>query len=67
MITMSVFSVITFIVCIILIFTYMYKSYHILKYYREQGKWFIWAVLNILSITIIVEATEIIVEVVHLC
>lgn len=64
---MSVFSVITFIVCIILIFTYMYQSYHIVKYYREQGRWFVWAILNILSILIIVEATEIMTEVVHLC
>lgn len=64
---MSITGVITFIVCMIMIFTYLYQSYHIVKYYREQGKWFIWAVLNILSITIIVEATEIIVEVIHLC
>lgn len=64
---MSVFSVITFIVCIILIFTYIYQSYHIVKYYREQGRWFVWAILNILSILIIVEATEIMAEVVHLC
>lgn len=64
---MSILSVITFIVCIILIFTYMYQSYHIVKYYREQGRWFVWAVLNILSILIIVEATEIMTEVVHLC
>lgn len=64
---MSILSVITFIVCIILIFTYMYESYHVVKYYREQGRWFVWAVLNILSITIIVEATEIMTEVVHLC
>lgn len=64
---MSVFSVITFIVCMILIFTYMYQSYHIVKYYREQGRWYVWAILNILSILIIVEATEIMAEVVHLC
>lgn len=64
---MSVFGIITFALCMVVIFAYMYKSYHILKYYREQGKWFIWAVLNILSITIIVEATEIIVAVAHLC
>ena len=64
---MSVFSVITFIVCMILIFTYMYQSYHIVKYYREQGRWGVWAILNILSILIIVEATEVMAEVVHLC
>ena len=64
---MSVFGIITFALCMAVIFAYMYKSYPVVKYYREQGKWFVWAVLNILSITIIVEATEIIVEVVHLC
>ena len=64
---MSVFGVISFAVCITMIFIYIYQSYHVVKYYREQGKWFIWAVLNILSITIIVEATEIMAEVVHLC
>lgn len=64
---MSVFSVITFIVCMILIFTYMYQSYHVVKHYREQGRWGVWAILNILSILIIVEATEIMAEVVHLC
>lgn len=64
---MSILSVITFIVCMTMIFTYMYESYHVVKYYREQGKWFVWTVLNILSITIIVEATEIMTEVVHLC
>lgn len=64
---MSILSVITFIVCMTMIFTYMYESYHVVKYYREQGKWFVWTVLNILSITIIVGATEIMTEVVHLC
>lgn len=64
---MSVFGVISFAVCMTMIFTYMYESYHVVKYYREQGRWFVWAILNILSILIIVEATEIMTEVVHLC
>lgn len=64
---MSVFNFITLIICIAMIFTYMYQSYHIVKYYREQGRWCVWAILNILSILIIVEATEIMAEVVHLC
>lgn len=64
---MSITSTITFIVYMIMIFTYLYQSYHIVKYYREQGKWGVWAILNILSILIIVEATEIMAEVVHLC
>lgn len=64
---MSITGVITFIVCMIMIFTYLYQSYHIVKYYREQGRWGVWAILNILSILIIVEATEIMAEVVHLC
>lgn len=64
---MSVFGIITFALCMVVIFAYMYKSYHILKYYREQGRWGVWAILNILSILIIVEATEIMAEVVHLC
>lgn len=66
-IAMSVFGVISFAVCMTMIFTYMYESYHVVKYYREQGRWFVWAVLNILSILVIVEATEIMTEVVHLC
>lgn len=64
---MSITGVITFIVCMIMIFTYLYQSYHIVKYYREQGRWCVWAILNILSVLIIVEATEIMAEVVHLC
>lgn len=64
---MSVFGVISFAVCMTMIFTYMYESYHVVKYYREQGRWFVWTVLNILSILVIVEATEIMTEVVHLC
>lgn len=63
---MSVFGVISFAVCMTMIFTYMYESYHVVKYYREQGRWGVWAILNILSILIIVEATEIMAEVVHL-
>lgn len=64
---MSIFNLITLIICIAMIFTYMYESYHVVKYYREQGRWGVWAILNILSIIIIVEATEIMAEVVHLC
>ena len=49
-----------------MIFTYMYESYHVVKYYREQGRWFVWAALNILSILVIIGATEIMAEVIYL-
>lgn len=61
---MSIFNIITFVICITMIFTYIYKSYHIIKYYREQGRWFIWVVLNILSILVIVGTIEIMAEVI---
>ena len=61
---MSIFNIITFIICITMIFTYIYKSYHIIKYYREQGRWFIWVVFNILSILVIVGTIEIMAEVI---
>ena len=63
---MSIFNLITLIICIAMIFIYMYESYHVVKYYREQGRWFAWVVLNILSILVIVGATEIMAEVVYL-
>ena len=63
---MSIFNLITLIICITMIFIYMYESYHVVKYYREQGRWFVWVVLNILSILVIVGATEIMAEVVYL-
>ena len=63
---MSIFNLITLIICITMIFIYMYESYHVVKYYREQGRWFAWVVLNILSILVIVGATEIMAEVVYL-
>ena len=66
MITMSIFNLITLIICITMIFIYMYESYHVVKYYREQGRWFVWVVLNILSILVIVGATEIMTEIVYL-
>ena len=66
MITMSIFNLITLIICIAMIFIYMYESYHVVKYYREQGRWFAWVVLNILSILVIIGATEIMAEVVYL-
>ena len=66
MITMSIFNLITLIICITMIFTYMYESYHVVKYYREQGRWFAWVALNILSILVIVGATEIMAEVIYL-
>lgn len=66
MITMSIFNLITLIICITMIFTYMYESYQVVKYYREQGRWFVWVILNILSILVIVGATEIIAEVIYL-
>ena len=66
MITMSIFNLITLIICIAMIFIYMYESYHVVKYYREQGRWFAWVVLNILSILVIVGATEIMTEIVYL-
>ena len=66
MITMSIFNLITLIVCITMIFIYMYESYHVVKYYREQGRWFAWVALNILSILVIIGATEIMAEVVYL-
>ena len=61
---MSIFNLITFIICIAMILTYMYKSYQVVKYYREQGRWFIWVGLNILSILVIVGAIEIMAEVI---
>ena len=63
---MSIFNLITLIICITMIFIYMYESYHVVKYYREQGRWFAWVVLNILSILVIIGATEIMAEVVYL-
>ena len=66
MITMSIFNLITLIICIAMIFTYMYESYQVVKYYREHGRWFVWVVLNILSILVIVGATEIMAEVIYL-
>ena len=66
MITMSIFNLITLIICITMIFTYMYESYHVVKYYREQGRWFAWVALNILSILVIIGATEIMAEVIYL-
>lgn len=66
MITMSIFNLITLIICITMIFIYMYESYQVVKYYREQGRWFVWVVLNILSILVIVGATEIMAEVIYL-
>ena len=61
---MSIFNLITFIICIAMILTYMYKSYQVVKYYREQGRWFIWVGLNILSILVIVGTIEIMAEVI---
>lgn len=61
---MFIFNLITFVICITMIFTYIYKSYHIIKYYREQGRWFVWVALNILSILVIVGAIEIMAEVI---
>ena len=66
MITMSIFNLITLIICITMIFIYMYESYQVVKYYREQGRWFAWVALNILSILVIIGATEIMAEVVYL-
>ena len=66
MITMSIFNLITLIICITMIFIYMYESYQVVKYYREQGRWFVWVVLNILSILVIIGATEIMAEVIYL-
>ena len=66
MITMSIFNLITLIICITMIFIYIYESYQVVKYYREQGRWFAWVVLNILSILVIIGATEIMAEVVYL-
>ena len=66
MITMSIFNLITLIICITMIFIYMYESYHVVKYYREKGRWFAWVALNILSILVIIGATEIMAEVVYL-
>ena len=63
---MFIFSLITFVIYITMIFTYMYKSYQVVKYYREQGRWFVWVGLNILSILVIVGATEIMAEVIYL-
>ena len=63
---MSIFNLITLIICITMIFIYMYESYHVVKYYREQGRWFAWVVLNILSILVIIGATEIMAEVIYL-
>lgn len=66
MITMSIFNLITFVICIAMILTYMYESYRVVKYYREQGRWFIWVGLNILSILVIVGTIEIMAEVIYL-
>ena len=66
MIAMSIFNLITLIICIAMIFTYMYESYQVVKYYRKQGRWFAWVGLNILSILVIIGAIEIIAEVVYL-
>ena len=66
MITMSIFNLITLIICITMIFIYIYESYQVVKYYREQGRWFVWVALNILSILVIVGATEIMTEIVYL-
>lgn len=66
MITMSIFNLITLIICITMIFIYMYESYQVVKYYREQGRWFVWVILNILSILVIIGATEIMAEVIYL-
>ena len=66
MITMSIFNLITLIICITMIFTYMYESYQVVKYYRKQGRWFVWVALNILSILVIIGAIEIMAEVVYL-
>ena len=63
---MSIFNLITLIICIAMIFTYMYEYYHVVKYYREQGRWFVWVALNILSVLVIVGATEIMAEVIYL-
>ena len=63
---MSIFNLITLIICIAMILTYMYESYHVVKYYREQGRWFVWVVLNILSILVIIGAIEIMAEVIYL-
>ena len=63
---MSIFNLITLIICIAMIFIYMYESYHVIKYYREQGRWFAWVALNILSILVIIGATEIMAEVIYL-
>lgn len=66
MIAMFIFNLITFVIYITMIFTYMYKSYQVVKYYREQGRWFVWVALNILSILVIVGTTEIMAEVIYL-
>lgn len=66
MIAMFIFNLITLIICITMIFTYMYKSYHVIKYYREQGRWFIWVGLNILSVLVIIGTIEIMAEVIYL-
>ena len=63
---MSIFNLITLIICIAMILTYMYESYRVVKYYREQGRWFIWVGLNILSILVIVGTIEIMAEVIYL-
>ena len=64
---MSITGIITYIICVIMMFAYLYVSYQVVHSYREQGKWGVWAILNILSIAIIVAATEVMTEVVHLC
>ena len=66
MIVMSIFNLITLAICIAMIFTYMYESYQVVKYYRKQGRWFVWVALNILSILVIIGAIEIMAEVVYL-
>ena len=66
MIAMSIFNLITLIICIAMIFTYMYGCYQVVKYYRKQGRWFVWVALSILSILVIIGAIEIMAEVVYL-
>lgn len=64
---MTITGIITFILSIIMMFSYLYVSYRVVHSYREQGRWGVWAILNILSIAIIVAATEVMSEVVRLC
>ena len=64
---MTITGIITFILGIIMMFSYLYVSYQVVHSYHEQGRWGVWAILNILSIAIIVATTEVMSEVVHLC